>query len=182
MSGQPTTRKVYIRAPKEGLPATGDQAAVPPGRLLEIVKGAYGLTEAPRLWYLRAREILEGHGWKELQRSRSTFVSREEGRTIATLNLHVDDGIDLGEKEHLRYQKEIRDMSKSFHIKEWQNLKKGVAYLGARWTLHEEGYIIQGMKKFIEDLPNIDDKKQPTQKELRSLLMKLAWPVRHVMP
>ena len=57
------------------------------------------LSEAPRLWYLRAREILEGLGWKELQCSRSTFVLKDDAQeTIATLNLHVDDGVALGEK------------------------------------------------------------------------------------
>ena len=182
LSGQPTTRKVYIRAPKEGLPAAEGQPKVAPGRLLEIVKGAYGLSEAPRLWYLRAREILEGHGWQELTCSRSTFLLREDERTIATLNLHVDDGIVLGEKEHPRYKKAIRDMNKDFHIKEWQDLRRGVGYLGGRWTLQEDGSIVLEMEKYISELPQIDPKKKPTQKEFRSVLMKLAWPVRHVLP
>ena len=49
LSGKATERKVYIRGPKDGLPAVGGKSAVPPGRLLEILKGAYGLSEAPRL-------------------------------------------------------------------------------------------------------------------------------------
>ena len=46
LSGYKTDREVYVRAPKDGLPATKTTT------LLRILKSAYGLAEAPRLWYL----------------------------------------------------------------------------------------------------------------------------------
>jgi hypothetical protein len=58
LSGKETNREVYVRSPAEGLPAAEGHPAVPGGRLLEVLKGAYGLAEAPRLWYLRARELM----------------------------------------------------------------------------------------------------------------------------
>ena len=73
LSGEKTERQVYIRAPRDGLPATADSEAVTPLRVMEVVKGAYGLAEAPRLWYLRARKLLEQAGFKELTVSRAVF-------------------------------------------------------------------------------------------------------------
>jgi hypothetical protein len=96
--------------------------------------------------------------------------------TIATLNLRVDDGIVLGDKEHPRYQKAVQDMNRNFKIKEWQNLKNGVTYLGSRWTLGEDGQVTQDMQKYIEDIPCVDTKKEMSRKEFRSMVMKLAWP------
>jgi hypothetical protein len=58
LSGKNTDREIYVRAPKEGLPATGTTGFIPPFSLMRVLKSIYGLTEAPRLWYLRAREIL----------------------------------------------------------------------------------------------------------------------------
>jgi len=76
----------------------------------------------------------------------------------------------------------VRDLNKSFKIKEWQNLKDGVTYLGSRWTLDEDGQVTQDMQEYLEDIPCVDMKKPMTRKEFRSLVMKLAWPVRHVLP
>ena len=59
LSGKELLRKLYARAPKEGFPAVGSEPAVKAFELLEILKSAYGLAEAPRLWYLRVLELLE---------------------------------------------------------------------------------------------------------------------------
>lgn len=44
---------------------------------MRIVKSAYGLSEAPRLWYLRAKKLLLEAGFEELSMARATFVKRE---------------------------------------------------------------------------------------------------------
>ena len=65
LTGKAQNREIYVWPPSEGLPN------VEPGSLLRIVKGAYGLREAPRLWYLRAQEILLKAGFEELKRAKS---------------------------------------------------------------------------------------------------------------
>ena len=62
LTGESLKRELYTRAPREGLPAVDSSPAVRPFGLLKILKGAYGLTEAPRLWYLKAKALLEGIG------------------------------------------------------------------------------------------------------------------------
>ena len=150
LGGKETNWKVYIRAPKEGLPATEDQEAVPPGRLLEIIKGAFGLAEAPRLWYLRAREILAEIGWTELQCSRATFILKEGDEVIATLNLHVDDGLVLGDLNSPSLKAVIKKMNQRFHIKEWKELTEGVMYLGVHWKQQPDGTITIDMDSYIQ--------------------------------
>ena len=77
LTGKSLDRQVFVRAPKEGLPATNGWAAQPPFAILELLKGAYGLTEAPRLRYLRAREVLTQIGFVELKMARAVFTLRE---------------------------------------------------------------------------------------------------------
>jgi hypothetical protein len=76
VGGKETNRQVYVRAPPEGLPAAEGRPSVPGGRLLEVLKGAYGLAETPRLWYLRARELMKEANFIELRVVRSVFTPR----------------------------------------------------------------------------------------------------------
>ena len=95
LTGKGHDRDIYVRLPKEGLPG------VDTGSLLKIVKGAYGLREAPRLWYLRAREVLLEAGFEELQTAKACFAlydkSQSKRRNVGMLVLHVDDACFAGE-------------------------------------------------------------------------------------
>ena len=62
---------------------------------MKILKGAYGLTEAPRLWYLRARELMIEVSYAELCCTRAVFILRDTEETVAMLTLHVDDVVYL---------------------------------------------------------------------------------------
>ena len=70
------------------------------GSLIKLIKGAYGLREAPRLWYLKAKETIEEAGFEELRTGRGGFVLRDrtgpEPKLVAILVLHVDDAIHAG--------------------------------------------------------------------------------------
>ena len=95
LTGKEHDREIYCRPPKEGLPGVAE------GSLLKLVKGAYGLREAPRLWYLKAREVLLEAGFEELQTAKACFVLHDRsGKTpinVGMLVLHVDDACFAGE-------------------------------------------------------------------------------------
>ena len=74
LSGKEIGRTVYTRGPPDGLPSVNGRPAVKPYQLMQVLKGAYGLTEAPRLWYLRARELLVEIGFVELCCARAVFI------------------------------------------------------------------------------------------------------------
>ena len=91
LSGEEHGREIYFRPPREGLPG------VPPGCLIKVIKGIYGLKEAPRLWYLRARSTLLAAGWEELKTAHAVFVCRDKhGGCSGMMVLHVDDACYAG--------------------------------------------------------------------------------------
>ena len=51
---------VYFRPPREGLPG------VPEGSFIKATKGVVSLRVAPRLWYKKAKAVLENAGWTQL--------------------------------------------------------------------------------------------------------------------
>jgi hypothetical protein len=132
--------ETFVRAPKEGLPAVEGQKAIIHLGVLQILKGAYGLADAPGLWYLRARELLEKCGFLELRVCRSVFVLRDSNKVLrGVVTLHVDDGLIYGNPNEKTYQKARRLINQNFNIKEWHRLDAPVnredeEYLGARWS------------------------------------------------
>lgn len=186
-------RRVFVRAPRDGLPAVDGFPPVVPGRLLEHLKGAYGLTEAPRLWYLRARELLLSLGWEELKCARAIFVLRNVAkRLVGLLSLHVDDGLCFGDKQNELFLKVSSQLDDVFKIRKWSQLtqKEGVKYLGVQWYQHADK-IVLSMPDCIDKLSMMpDDSKIQDETPLSeaqkgvflSYLYKVAWPVRHTVP
>ena len=117
LTGKKLDRELYARAPKEGLPAVKN-VKVAPYALLRVLKGAYGLTDAPRLWYLRAREKLQAIGFVELTCARALFrFFNKAGKLVATLTLHVDDGLLFADRSDPCYRKVRLQINETFNIK-----------------------------------------------------------------
>ena len=95
LSGMPIDRSSHIQAPSCGLPSVGECPDIQPGKLLRILKGACGMTEAPRLWCLRARERLVGLvASTELRFSRVVFAKHDAGgKQKVRVTMRVDDGL-----------------------------------------------------------------------------------------
>ena len=58
------------------------------------------MREAPRLWYLKAREVILGCGFEELKTARACFVLRDKTQEgaplVGMMVLHVDDACYAG--------------------------------------------------------------------------------------
>jgi hypothetical protein len=160
LSGLEMSREVYAKVPREGLPAVERWDAVLPFALLRLLKGAYGLTEAPRLWYLRARQLLQKLGFEEMQCARATFVYRLNGVLIAFLVLHVDDGMLFGNMQDGRFRSIREAINRSFNIKFWKVLSEDnpVDYLGLQWTLVAGNLNIQ-MNEYISKIEKIEPQR-----------------------
>jgi hypothetical protein len=176
LSGKETNRAVYVRAPVEGLPATNGHPMVPAGRLLEVLKGAYGLAEAPRLWYLRARELMKQAGFVELKISRSVFMLRckKTQKLLGICTLHVDDGKLYGDRTDAQFNQARKKLDQIFNMKEWHDLRKGAEYLGARWTQATDGRLItMDMDTYMAKLESNAPKRNDPDVQ-RSLLISEA--------
>ncbi len=188
LSGYETSREVYARAPKDGLPATSSTPNIPPYALLQILKSAYGLAEAPRLWYLRAAQMLEDSGLTELPFSRSTFVRGTDVGTDVVCALHVDDGILAGDPKSAVFKAVFEKINQRFNIKEWQTLgSQGVDFLGCKVHRYD-GYIKDWMKTYVSKIDAMpvtagDGPLTDSQRtSFRRLVMQLRWPAQHVLP
>ena len=188
LSGYNTDREVYVRAPKDGLPATKTTTEIAPYALLRILKSAYGLAEAPRLWYLRAARMLEESGLNELPFSRSTFVKSTGGVSKVVCALHVDDGIIAGDADSAEFKTAFKKINERFNIKEWQKLgEKGADFLGCK-VFREKGYIKDCMKTYVQKIEPmmVVSGKAALEEEQRTayrrLVMQLRWPAQHVLP
>ena len=190
LSGKSLSRRVFVRAPAEGLPSAMDWPKISPFELMQILKSAYGLTESPRLWYLEAVERLKSTELKELEMSRSTFVAGGGNGepTWAMLCLHVDDGLLLGDFADPRFQKLRKQINGLFTIKAWKDLspKEPIQFLGVDVTQDDAG-IHDDMAKYIKQIKveelHGSGPLNPREVTLyRQLVMRLRWPAQQVMP
>ena len=101
------------------------------------------MAEAPRLWYLKFREVLIAEGLTELKAFPAVFIKGDlagdemdvaeivKKRVDLIVFLHVDDGLVLGEDEAV--DDITKKLNNAFPVK-WQPLEKGqkepVKYLG----------------------------------------------------
>ncbi|CAJ1408326.1 unnamed protein product [Effrenium voratum] len=125
LSGKNATRQILVKAPPEGLPAVDGMKAVRPHELMRIVKSAYGLPEAPRLWYLRLVELLEEGGMQEVPFREVHVCPGDPKKTVrAICDLHVDDGFLAGEEGEFHFEKLKQYINEHFNIKKF----KGPSY------------------------------------------------------
>ena len=157
---------------------------------MRIVKSAYGLPEAPRLWYLRAVELLEEGGMQEVPFREVHVCPGDPKKTVrAICDLHVDDGFLVGEEGEFHFEKLKQYINEHFNIKEWSKLgEKPVRYLGMDVTMGTDG-IQDNMVDYIRKieyskLTGPDEKmlESANFKEYRRLVMQMRWPAAHVMP
>lgn len=89
LNGLERDRGLYFRLPP-------DLQGLAGGTVCRIRKGVYGLRDAPRLWWLRIREVLLEMGFVQLRLEPTLFVLRSEdtnGKDVieAIVGTHVDD-------------------------------------------------------------------------------------------
>ena len=187
LSGEATDRTIYVRAPAEGLPSTKEMGEISGGELFQVLKSAYGLTEAPRLWYLKACKNLKQTPLQELSIAKATYAAFDEKGTWALLCLHVDDGLLLGSGQDPRFTRLKEQINSIFAIKGWEQLP--LKFLGVDLR-EDDGVLVDDMCRYIREIkvPTMDRTAPDhvlTAEELtlfRQLVMRLRWPAQHVMP
>lgn len=188
LSGLKTERRIFAKAPADGLPPAESWDAIMPYELLQILKSAYGLTEAPRLWYLRAVQQIHKTPLRELAAARATFVAAEKGVSWAILCLRVDDGLLMGNPAEARFQKLKADLNGLFKIKEWKTVP--LTFLGIDLEKGEKPGLWDSMATYVKNIkiPYVEKKASAeplNAKEttcFRQLVMRLRWPAQQTMP
>ena len=187
LSGEATSRQIFVKAPPEGLPGVKGHPPVEGGALFQILKSAYGLTEAPRLWYLKATKSIGTSPLKELPIAKATYAAADEKGTWAILCLHVDDGLLMGDEKDPRFVKLKKSFDKLFTIKTWQQVPMTFLGVDMEW---EGDLLTDTMESYIRniEIPELEAKDpgaalgEQDLTRYRQLVMRLRWPAQQVMP
>eukprot|EP00971_Amphidinium_carterae_P346466 6487924-Amphidinium_carterae.1 len=194
LQGNPTTRKIYIRSPKQSLPALEEHGLpeIPPCMLLQVLNSAYGLSEAPRLWFLRAHEQLLEIGFKQVEAAPCCYRWVEGDSVMALLSLHVDDGLVVADLQSNLWRQIQAKINKAFTIKGWVTVSdKPLEHLGMELRSTSDGYEVDMSHYVVQKIEEVPTRKakgvaldQPLDDKeklaFRSLLAKVAWPARKV--
>ena len=163
------------------------------GSLIKLVKGAYGLREAPRLWYLRIKGLIELAGLKELRTAKACFVVRDYSKSgnprFGMLILHVDDACYGG--TGTVFQQPMEQLKQTLTI--GAERQDDFTFLG-RHVVQKQDFTIEiDQHEYVMQLEKIKLTKEriskPTSKltdkelhDYRSIVGQLAWPARESMP
>ena len=89
LKGDPyVSRELYMRAPRR---ATGPNLPIPENCLCKILDGVFGLSDAPREWYLRLDRCMVAHGWVRCQLDQACWLLHSDGVLHGMAVGHVDD-------------------------------------------------------------------------------------------
>lgn len=159
-----------------------------------MLKSAYGLADAPLLWFREASRRLKRLGWKPMELDKCTFAfySKDETNTLlGMLILHVDDMLIAGKPDG-EFQEMLAELKKNFEFGKWEVLQGNdrVTYCGGQ--MHCDGEKIEmSYEPYLKKICPITiqkgrDMKKPLtdveKKKCRGLLGALQWPGGQGMP
>ncbi|CAE7341218.1 RE2, partial [Symbiodinium sp. KB8] len=98
--------------------------------LVRLTKGGFGLSESPRLWYLRLKRGLHEIGLRELKLSPGTFVFHVGGALRGVLSIHVDD---LRIAFHPDEEKILDKLQGVFRFGDWKEATQETVKFCGRW-------------------------------------------------
>ena len=170
LQGRTLSRKVYVLPPPE---------AKQDGKLWHLQKGAYGLIDGSRLFYLELKDKLEELGMKTVSGDSAIFTKHEDGKLIGIVCVHVDDLLMAG-NENFR-NSVSKKLFKIFLFSKIEESK--FKYLGCEIEKDEDGNILLNQTEYIK---NIDEVNVPAgrnswkvseveQKEIRRVVGELLW-------
>ena len=97
---------------------------------MKLKKSAYGLADAPLLWYEEAKKRLLAGGWKVHPLDQCCFLlsewSKEKRKEVLAgmLIIHVDDILMTGDEKSEKYKNARKHMKQNFNFGKWEELSR----------------------------------------------------------
>ena len=177
-------RRLLAKPLKELAEAMGldEQAAV------ELTGSAYGLSTAPREWFIDVSATLRKLGARQ---SRSDpclwLVPDEAGETIGLLSSHVDDFLVCGSHHSKAWQTFVSDFKRSYSWSPWQHTN--FEHCGVRVVQHEDYSVTLDHSAYCEGLTQMEppssgqEKMSPAQmSQAKAILGSAQWRVTQTGP
>ena len=108
LQGKSLGRAVYVKPPPE--------AGVDDSKCWMLLKGAYGLTDASRMWYDRVNEVLiQGNYQRSSVDPALYFKYGKDGDVVGIILCHVDDFLYSGTENEINFIEQL--MKKNFEVR-----------------------------------------------------------------
>ena len=165
---------------------------------MRMKKSAYGLADAPLLWYKEASSRLRRGGWKQHPLDQCCFLlvvtdkAHPNGMLVGLLIIHVDDDLITGDDSSPVYKEAIVDMQKSFNFGKWDILskEKPLKYCGGTISQTDDGLEVS-YKEYMSKVCPVtiqkgrkpeDDMSMSEISKARAIIGALQWPASRGMP
>ena len=189
LSGAEFNRKIVVKLPADCGPLLG---AGPQPTHMRMLKSAYGLADAPLLWWKEADRRLRRGGWERHPLDRCFYLLFTKDRVlIAALVLHVDDLLVAGDGQNTEFKAAIATLKKIFDFGKWQELhdKGPILYCGGKLERDVAG-IHLGYADYLKKVAPVTvpraKENRPVQPrdvgKLRGLIGALQWPAGQGLP
>ena len=194
LSGKEFSREIVVRLPADCAVLLGAEAGP---CYMKMRKSAYGLADAPLLWYQEADRRLKACGWSKHPIDQCCYMmldgnSNKEKYMCAMLILHVDDILIGGEAENAKFKEAIVKLKKHFNFGKWDQLSENapIKYCGGTIIRGKEGLELsyeEYMRKVcpltIQKTRRREEKIQAGEmSKARGLIGALQWPSTQGMP
>ena len=185
LSGVEFDREILVQLPKDCGPLLGCGSTSPV--LMKMLKSAYGLADAPLLWFKEATRRLKALGWTPQLLDKCTFgyYNPKTKALDGILVLHVDDMLLAGDVNG-GFGKVVEDLRKNFEFGKWETVtqKSPVTYCGGILEKTDDGVSLSFEQYLRKILPVTVKKDRDSKVELspfektkcRGLLGALQWP------
>ena len=141
LSGAKFDRRILVRLPKD----CGALLGISGDTVMRWLKSAYGLSDAPLLWYREADRRLTSANWKRHQLDRCLYMFFAGDLTlILVLLLHVDDVLLGGDRDHPEAKEALTKLRGMLAFGKWKTLSKEgfLVYCGGKIELKDGNLIV----------------------------------------
>lgn len=128
-------------------PNVGPTVPIPDGCLARVLKGVFGLADAPREWWLRLDRCLVENGWSRFELDGATWVRRVNGKLTGMIVAHVDDLLFTGDSEA---ERSLNDIGKELGFGSLE--RTCFVWCGKKIRRAEDGTIRLSMVEYHQNL------------------------------
>ena len=170
LQGQALERSVLVKPP----PEANDQ-----GKLWLLKKGAYGLIDGSRLFYLKLKDTLEKLGLKSISGDQALFSFHKNRKLCGIVCLHSDDIFMAGNDMFKQFV--IKQLSKSFKFSKIE--ENTFKYLGCEISKQSNGDITLNQTEYIGKIADVSvpdklnscDVNETERRVIRRVVGELLW-------
>ena len=193
LSGKTFTRELIVRLPADCAGLLGVQHPC----YMRMLKSAYGLADAPLLWYQEADRRLRKCGWQRHPLDKCCYLlnkmnDKKELQCVGMLILHVGDILVSGDRSDF-YKQALKQLRATFDFGKWDELSKNspIKYCGGVVMMREDGKIEVSYEEYIKKIcpmtlakgRDLSQKINEQEKsKARGLIGALQWPATQGFP